>query len=68
MINAMYFVGQDNSDLAKHWWLRNGTSDNHTSQSVMVNLAISLENHGKNVNTWTFWTEATALTMIPRVH
>ena len=55
MMNAMYFIGQSNGGCAIQWWLRNGTSDNHTSQTVMVNLAASLENLGKEVNAWVFW-------------
>jgi len=41
-------------EIAQHWWLRNGTSDNHTSQTVMINLAAKLENMIKNVDTWIF--------------
>ena len=55
MMNAMYFNGQNNSGCAVKWWLRNGTSDNHTSQTVMVNLATSLENLNREVNAWVFW-------------
>jgi hypothetical protein len=55
MMNAMYFVGQNNSGCAGYWWLRNGSSDNHTSQTVMVNLATNLENLNKQVNAWVFW-------------
>ncbi len=55
MMNAMYFIGQNNRDCAGKWWLRNGTSDNHTSQTVMVNLAASLENLNREVNAWVFW-------------
>jgi hypothetical protein len=55
MMNAMYFIGQNNKDCAVKWWLRNGSSDNHTSQTVMVNLATSLENLNKEVNAWVFW-------------
>jgi hypothetical protein len=55
LMNAMYFVGQNNKGCAGYWWIRNGTSDNHTSQTVAVNLATSLENNTKNVNTWLFW-------------
>ncbi|MBN1790984.1 MAG: alpha/beta hydrolase [Bacteroidales bacterium] len=55
MMNAMYFIGQNNRDCAAAWWLRNGSSDNHTSQTVMVNLATSLENLGRKVNAWVFW-------------
>jgi len=55
MMNAMYFIGQNNSGCAKYWWLRQGTSDNHTSQTVIANLATSLENRNKDVNTWLYW-------------
>jgi hypothetical protein len=55
MMNAMYFIRQNNRDCAVKWWLRNGTSDNHTSQTVMVNLATSLENLNREVNAWVFW-------------
>jgi hypothetical protein len=55
MMNAMYFIGQNNKDCVQFWWLRQGTSDNHTSQTVITNLATSLENRNKNVNTWLYW-------------
>jgi hypothetical protein len=55
MMNAMYFIGQNNSDCARYWWIRQGTSDNHTSQTVIANLATSLENRNKDVNTWLYW-------------
>jgi hypothetical protein len=55
MMNAMTFIGQGNPDCAHNWWLRNGSSDNHTSQTVMVNLATSLENLNREVNAWVFW-------------
>ncbi len=53
MMNAMYFTG--NPGAAPHWWLRNGSSDNNNSQSVLINLATSLENHGRDVNALLFW-------------
>jgi hypothetical protein len=55
MMNAMYFLQQKNSGCAGYWWLRNGTSDNHTSQTVLVNLATNLENLNKDVNARVFW-------------
>jgi hypothetical protein len=54
-MNPMYFIGQNNSGCAKYWWLRQGTSDNHTSQTVIANLAASLENRNKDVNTRLYW-------------
>jgi hypothetical protein len=55
LMNPMYFIGQNSSVCAGYWWLRNGTSDNHTSQTVMVNMATSLENRKKDVNALLFW-------------
>jgi len=55
LMNAMYFIGQNNRDCVQYWWLRQGTSDNHTSQTVIVNLATSLENRKKVVNTFLYW-------------
>lgn len=55
LMNAIYFLGQNNSDFANNWWLRQGTSDPHTSQTVIANLAASLENKNKNVNAFLYW-------------
>lgn len=54
-MNAMYFTDGKQSDVAQHWWLRNGSHDNNNAPIVMTNLALSLENHGKNVNSAEFW-------------
>lgn len=55
LMNALYFAKQENKGCAQFWWLRNGTSDNHTSQTVMINLATKLKNINKDVNAWLFW-------------
>ena len=55
LMNAMYFISQNNSGCTKNWWLRQGTSDAHTSQTVIANLATSLENRNKVVNTSLYW-------------
>lgn len=55
MMNAFYFLKNGEGKIAKHWWLRNGARDNHTSQTVMINLATMLENMNKSVNSWIFW-------------
>ena len=54
-MNAMYFIRLNNDGCVRHWWLRQGSSDNHTSQTVIANLAASLENQGKDVNTFLYW-------------
>jgi hypothetical protein len=55
LMNPMYFIGQNNRAMAGHWWIRTGTSDAHTSLTVVGNLAASLENRKKNVNAWLYW-------------
>ena len=57
LMNAMYFIAKNNSGCTNNWWLRQGASDNHTSQTVIANLAVSLENYKKNVNTFLYWDE-----------
>jgi hypothetical protein len=54
-MNPMYFVGQNNKGMADHWWIRQGTSDNHNSLTVVGNLAASLENRKKDVNARLYW-------------
>lgn len=55
MMNANHFIREDNNGCAGFWWLRIGSSDNHTSQTVMVNLATGLENRNKIVDAALFW-------------
>jgi hypothetical protein len=55
MMNAMYFIGRDDAGCAGYWWLRQGTRDNHTSLTVITNLAASLENCNKEVNGRLYW-------------
>jgi hypothetical protein len=55
LMNAMYFIGLDTSGCARYWWIRHGTSDAHTSQTIIINLATSLENRNKEVNTRLYW-------------
>ena len=55
MMNANYFIREGNKECANYWWLRNGSSDNHTSQTVMVNLATGLENQNKIVDAALYW-------------
>jgi hypothetical protein len=55
MMNPMYFIGRNNAGCAPYWWIRQGSSDNHTSQTVLANLAASLENRDKEVNARLYW-------------
>ena len=55
LMNAMYFMGQNNPGCTNHWWLRQGSSDNHSSQTVMANLAATMENQHREVNMKLYW-------------
>jgi acetyl esterase/lipase len=55
LMNPMYFIGRNNPGLAGHWWIRMGTADNHTSLTVVGNLAASLENRHKDVDARLYW-------------
>jgi hypothetical protein len=55
LMNPMYFIGQKNSGCAAYWWIRHGTKDNDTSLPVVIDLATSLENLGKEVNATLYW-------------
>jgi len=55
LMNPMYFIGQNNQGMAGHWWIRTGTSDAHTSLTVVANLAASLEKRNKDVNALLYW-------------
>ncbi len=55
MMNPMHFIGRKSKGCVQYWWIRHGTSDNHTSLTVIINLATALENRKKNVNTSLYW-------------
>lgn len=55
LMNTMYFILPNPDGVAPHWWLRQGACDNHTSPTVFINLATSLENRNKDVNTRLYW-------------
>jgi len=58
LMNPMYFTRRSISDCAEHWWLRRGTGESGISQTAIINLAASLENRGKHVDTRFFWDAA----------
>jgi hypothetical protein len=55
MMNPMYFIGQNNAGCAGNFWIRYGTSDSNTSLPVIANLALGLEDLGKNVSSLMYW-------------
>lgn len=49
MMNPMSYIGKPDAKAAKHWRIRHGTKDNHTSLAIPVLLALALKN--QNIDT-----------------
>jgi hypothetical protein len=58
LMNPQYFVNHKNGGCAGHWWLRRGTGESGVSMTAITNMAVGLENLGKQVDTWFFWDAA----------
>jgi len=50
MMNPMYYIGQANTNTAKHWRIRHGTKDKDTGLAISVILATYLQNKGIDAN------------------
>ena len=64
-INAMYFVngeGASGATVCPNWFLRGGGLDFVVPWPTFVNLAVGLENMGKNVNAGFDWEEGHVIT------
>ena len=55
LINPMNFIGDGVTDVAPHWYIRHGARDRDTSFPVPINLALKLQNAGKDVNFLLAW-------------
>lgn len=55
LMNPMSFIGDDNTTIAPHWYIRHGARDRDTSFPVPVNFATKLQNAGKDVNFLLAW-------------
>ena len=55
LMNPMNFIGDGVTDVAPHWYIRHGARDRDTSFPVPINLALKLQNAGKNVNFLLAW-------------
>ncbi|WP_420237640.1 subtype B tannase [Telmatobacter bradus] len=55
LMNPMYFTGAKNPGAAEHWWIRHGGIETDSAPTNTVNLALSLENMGRDVNAAIFW-------------
>lgn len=50
LLNPMNFIGTDKATTAPHWYIRHGARDRDTAFPIPVNLALKLQNSGKDVN------------------
>ena len=55
LLNPMNFIGNENTDVAPHWYIRHGACDRDTSFPIPLNLALKLQNAGKDVNYLLAW-------------
>lgn len=55
LLNPMYFIGDAQTSVAPHWYIRHGARDRDTSFAISINLATKLQNTGKDVNFKLAW-------------
>lgn len=55
LMNPMYFIGDSQAAVAPHWYIRHGSRDRDTSFPVSLNLAMKLQDSGKDVNFLLAW-------------
>ena len=55
LLNPMCFIGDEEIDVAPHWYIRHGARDRDTSFPIPLNLALKLQNAGKDVNYLLAW-------------
>jgi len=55
LMNPMSFIGDSNTAIAQHWYIRHGARDRDTAFPVPINFATRLQNAGKDVNFLLAW-------------
>ena len=55
LLNPMNYIGDDKTDVAPHWYIRHGARDRDTSFPIPLNLALKLQNTGKDVDYLLAW-------------
>ena len=55
LLNPMNYIGDEETDVAPHWYIRHGARDRDTSFPIPLNLAMKLQNAGKDVNYLLAW-------------
>lgn len=58
MMNPMYFIQLQKSNVSPYWRIRHGTADNDTSLAIPAMLALALEKNGKEVNFELPWAQS----------
>ena len=55
LMNPMSFIGDSQTTIAQHWYIRHGARDRDTAFPVPINFATKLQNAGKDVNFLLAW-------------
>lgn len=55
LMNPMYYIDDKATSVAPHWYIRHGARDRDTAFPVPINLALKLQNAGKDVNFLLAW-------------
>ena len=55
LLNPMWQIGAEGVTTAPHWYIRHGAIDRDTSFPIPLNLAVKLQNAGKDVNYLLAW-------------
>ena len=55
LLNPMNYIGDKQTSVAPHWYIRHGSRDRDTAFPIPVNLATKLQNEGKDVNFLLSW-------------
>ncbi len=55
LLNPMQQIGSAEATVAPHWYIRHGAIDRDTAFPIPLNLAVKLQNAGKDVNYLLAW-------------
>lgn len=55
LLNPMQQIGSAEATVAPHWYIRHGAIDRDTASPIPLNLAVKLQNAGKDVNYLLAW-------------
>lgn len=55
LLNPMWQIGNSDATTAPHWYIRHGAIDRDTSFPIPLNLAVKLQNAGKDVDYLLAW-------------